>query len=280
MRDDSSGKQTSIAPVPPSLAESAAGGIQAAAVTAVPTVGWLLRQERQRQGLSLDRIYAAIRVTRGNLAAIEADDYEHLPADAYTSAFVAMYARQLGLDGKTLARQFLHERDSHQGGRKRCWFWFRRSDVSTLAAPILIAPAAAALALLSTIMLTMVIFCGYTGWNPLAYFWGQLRATAVPEQSYHPAHPGTSVAATAKAINLEAHFLKDTEVVLQLDNGNEVRAIYTRASTANWEADASLSIEFAEPSSAVLRLNGQPLGFPLSKNGHYKIRLRVAPAAS
>ena len=101
-----------------------------------------------------------------------------------------------------------------------------------------------------------------------------------PEQSYHPAHPGTSVAATAKAINLEAHFLKDTEVVLQLDNGNEVRAIYTRASTANWEADASLSIEFAEPSSAVLRLNGQPLGFPLSKNGHYKIRLRVAPAAS
>ena len=106
-------------------------------------------------------------------------------------------------------------------------------------------------------MLTMVIFCGYTGWNPLAYFWGQLRATAVPEQSYHPAHPGTSVAATAKAINLEAHFLKDTEVVLQLDN--EVRAIYTRASTANWEADASLSIEFAEPSSAVLRLNGQPL---------------------
>ena len=70
------------------------------------------------------------------------------------------------------------------------------------------------------------------------------------------------------------------EVVLQVDDGEAVRIIYTRASIASWEARSKLTIEFAEPASAVLRLNGRPLNFPPQSEGKHKLRLQALPSAS
>ena len=248
------------------------------------TVGVLLQQERQRQALGFAEVHAATRLSRTIFDAIEADAYDLLPVDAYAGPLVAMYARFLGLNGNDLACRFLQERASGQIIRRRRW-WQRRRPVTSaldLAEPAPVSPATKALSLLAGIVLFVTLFCGYTGWNPTGHFVEQKRAPADPTAAFHPAYPGTSVEA-AKAINLEARFLKDTEVVLQVDDGEAVRIIYTRASIASWEARSRLTIEFAEPASAVLRLNGRPLGFPPQSNGKHKLRLRAMsalPAAS
>ena len=68
------------------------------------TAGEILKEERIRQGYTLEKIEDAIKVRKKFLIAIEDDRYEELPAGAFAKGFVQNYAIFLGLDPeKTLA---------------------------------------------------------------------------------------------------------------------------------------------------------------------------------
>ena len=246
------------------------------------TTGALLQQTREQQGLSLEDVGNATRVSLPNLQAIEAADYQRLPSDTYARGFVRLYAQFLGLDGAELADRFFQERgEEHRPGQHGSDLDGSSLTPKKLAEPTRLTPAANALIILALIVLAVSIFCVYTGWNPFSYFVSQARNIPVSTaMAYHPAHPETSADATTKAINLEARFLKDTEVVLQLDDNTVLRETYAKESKVNWEANSVIRIEFAEPHSAELRVNGQPMGFPVQSNGQYKLSLRAAPSAS
>lgn len=62
------------------------------------SVGVRLRTERERQGLSLEDIAAQTRIPLRHLEAIEASDWEKLPAPTYTVGFAKSYASALGMD--------------------------------------------------------------------------------------------------------------------------------------------------------------------------------------
>lgn len=67
-------------------------------------VGERLRAARERQGMSLAEIGARTRVPLRHLEAIEASNYGALPSPTYAVGFVRAYARALGEDEVTLAR--------------------------------------------------------------------------------------------------------------------------------------------------------------------------------
>ncbi len=244
-----------------------------------PSTGETLRQARESKNLSLRDVWTATSIAMVNLQAIEESDFEHLPADTYTRGFIRIYADFLGLNGPELAERFIQERgpstNNLHGNNylERGWLSTRK-----FAEPIRISPAVNALVLLVIIVALLGLFCLLTGWNPLASYLRQ--GTTTVALAYHPANPQTSAGSSAKAINLEAHFLKDTEVLLQLDGNTVLRETHAKASTVSWEANSSIHIEFVEPQSAELRVNGQPLGFPPAHNGQYKLSLRASPSAS
>jgi cytoskeleton protein RodZ len=60
-------------------------------------IGERLQNARTARGLSLDDIEAATRIKRHYLDAIEREAWDELPAPAYARAFLAAYARQLGI---------------------------------------------------------------------------------------------------------------------------------------------------------------------------------------
>ena len=246
-----------------------------------PSVGEELRQGRLRRGLEAADVHAATRISPAMLTVMETDDYAHAPADAYVHAQIIQYARLLDLDGAALARRFFQEREARHGERRRGRESARRLSAAELAEIRPASPAANAFAIFMGIALAAGLFCGYTGWNPLGHYLSRQRGVAVePTLPYHPAMPDAGAPAGVKAINLEARFLKDTEVILQLDGGEVVHVIYTRQSEAVWEANRLLHIEFAESASAELRLNGRPLPFPAHPvQGRYQLDLKVEPAA-
>ena len=244
--------------------------------------GRVLREERLRRGMDVAEVHAATRISPAMIEIIETDDHARAPADAYVRAQIIQYARLLDLDGAALARRFFNEREARRSARCRR----KRLPACRLSADELTeqhrpSPAANAFALFMGIVLVAGLFCGYTGWNPFGqYLHRQKGAVAAPTLPYHPAMPSAGVETGAKAINLEARFLKDTEVILQLDGGEVVRVIYTRQSEAVWEANRLLHIEFAESASADLWLNGRPLPFPDQPvEGRYQLDLKVEPAA-
>ena len=241
------------------------------------TAGERLKQARLRRGITLAAVSETTRISPRHLAAIEAPDYDRLPADPYTRGYLRAYARLLDFgtgEAEELAAAFFRERGGERVVRAQ-----NLADPE-LAEPVRDSPAAGALCMLAAIVLIVGLFCAATGWNPLMHVLRGADGSASENLAFHPAPPETPVEVNAKAINLEAHFLKDTEVRLQLDGDDVQRAVYVKESRANWEANSTIRIEFAKPYSAELRVNGRPLGFPSPNNGQYLLSLRVKPGAS
>jgi cytoskeleton protein RodZ len=85
----------------------------------IPTTpGARLREAREAQGLSLDEIAARTRVPLRQLEAIEEGNYATLPSITYSVGFAKAYARAVGLDEVSIARDVRKQND-HQPAVRR-----------------------------------------------------------------------------------------------------------------------------------------------------------------
>jgi transcriptional regulator with XRE-family HTH domain len=79
-------------------------------------IGASLREARTRRGLTAEDVQKAIRIRDRYLTALEQEDWELLPGDAYTKGFLRAYAEYLGLDGNLYVDEFnsrYARRDEH-----------------------------------------------------------------------------------------------------------------------------------------------------------------------
>ena len=72
-------------------------------------VGDILRQERERQNLTIKDIEHGTSIRAVYIEAIENGDYEKLPGNVYTKGFIKNYGNFLKIDGDSLSRQFTAE---------------------------------------------------------------------------------------------------------------------------------------------------------------------------
>jgi cytoskeletal protein RodZ len=82
------------------------------------TVGNKLREARARRKLSLDEVEAETKIRSRYLQAIENEEWERLPEDPYTRAFIRTYGRFLGLDGDRLAEEQRRSRGAARPGER------------------------------------------------------------------------------------------------------------------------------------------------------------------
>lgn len=68
----------------------------------MPTVGEVLRMERERQGRTLKEISDALNIKRQYLAALEEDRYDDIPGVVFVKGFIRNYGNCLGMDGGAL----------------------------------------------------------------------------------------------------------------------------------------------------------------------------------
>jgi transcriptional regulator with XRE-family HTH domain len=69
-------------------------------------LGQLLREARERQGISLAEAETQTRIRQKFIAAMEAEDWTLLPNDVTTRGFLRKYAGYLGLDEETVLQRF------------------------------------------------------------------------------------------------------------------------------------------------------------------------------
>jgi cytoskeleton protein RodZ len=158
--------------------EHAAGGTQEQS-----SVGQLLRQLRKEKGLSLQDIAGETNISVSNLASIENEAYDALPADTFIRGQLAIYGNLLGIDGPDAAKRFLAERHKHQQKMGRQGLSGRDQgsmSANKLSEPSYLSSATVAAFLLLLTVLVMTAFSFYTGWNPFAYLMQQKQQPAVP----------------------------------------------------------------------------------------------------
>jgi cytoskeletal protein RodZ len=150
--------------------------------TAEVTVGTYLKTLRQQQGLTISQVSLETHISTSNLNAIEAEEYEKLPADTFTRGLVTIYAEFLDIDGPRAAKDFLQQRDAQlpRGRRNRQAAAGRSLRPKKLAEPSHVSSATVAALLLILIVASFSAFCIYTGWNPFAYFLKDKTPTPAP----------------------------------------------------------------------------------------------------
>jgi Helix-turn-helix domain/RodZ C-terminal domain len=70
-----------------------------------PGVGATLKEARRRREIDLEQVEAATKIRARFLRAIESEDWDVLPGEAYARSFVRTYGDYLGLDGEALAER-------------------------------------------------------------------------------------------------------------------------------------------------------------------------------
>ncbi len=80
----------------PGIATNTVNG--GAAATSKGAPGEMLREARERAGLSQDEIAAKLKLAPRQIAAIESGDWDSLPERTFTRGFMRSYARLVGLD--------------------------------------------------------------------------------------------------------------------------------------------------------------------------------------
>ena len=82
-------------------------------------IGTMLREERERQGLSLDTVADKIKISRSCLAAIEEGNESVLPHPVYAKGFIKNYAKILGVDQGEFTAQLSSLYQVEESGRFR-----------------------------------------------------------------------------------------------------------------------------------------------------------------
>lgn len=90
--------------IPDSLSSEVPGNAEAKPIS----VGAMLRETRERLGLSVDDVVNRIKFAPRQIAALEADDFAQLPEMAFVRGFVRSYARLLQLDSAPLLAALPH----------------------------------------------------------------------------------------------------------------------------------------------------------------------------
>lgn len=77
------------------------------------SIGEQLRAAREAKGLSISDIEKTTKIQSRYLEAIENNDFDKLPGDFYTRAFIRQYAQIVGLDGKELLSEYQGNTESN-----------------------------------------------------------------------------------------------------------------------------------------------------------------------
>ena len=80
------------------------------------TVGELLSQSRQQQGLSLQEVAQTIKIKPDYLVALEKNQFDRLPHPAFTKGFLRKYATFLSLNPETVLAMFRRDFVEDQTG--------------------------------------------------------------------------------------------------------------------------------------------------------------------
>lgn len=244
-------------------------------------VGTRLKRARIERQLSIDEVAVQTRISRANLQAIEASDYDRLPADSFTKGLVQLYAKFLNLPGQELAEAFIAERAPGQPPPltplQKCRL-SQSLEPKRLAEQTRISSAWSALILLACITGSFTAFCLYFSWNPFAYLTDRaFYYSSKVKSGFHPADPATSTPRNQTRLSLQAVFHQDCGVRAVVDDQPANEQHYPKGATIIWEAQQSLHLSFSQAECAELLYNGDPLPFPPMENDRASLFLPTSP---
>jgi cytoskeleton protein RodZ len=232
-----------------------------------PTLGEVLRAEREGQGVGLDQIEAATRIRAAQLRAIEEDRLDALPAEAYARGFVRAYADQLAIDADAMVRLFNDQWSRQFAADPEPPLPIRPPLVPAAARPLGVVTFVLALALLA-VSATIFLTRGGDRSSPAA----QPPPTShAPSSTPTSSPPKTTVPPPPVPASLRLTVTATTGACwLEARRGSVAGPLLVERTLAPGDAvrlhGQRIWLRLGDPASVQLRLNGRPLRLAAAAN--------------
>jgi len=260
--------------------------------TTKENLGELLRSTRISLDLDYDQVSKATKISVQNLRAMEANDYDSLPAEVFTKGFYNLYARELILDPSTILRQYDNEKSliRKQSDSLQSSISYDRNYGSMAERPN--AMPFSCLGLLIMLLLGFGAFlCWYFSFNPATYLSDKIRKgpeTSInntlqsPEKEFFELYNMLSIPTSSNAAEIKqqrmapvvatdqyiikALFQDTTKVTLSIDGRPVFDTVYNKGECATWSAQDMINITLPGETTTLLSLNKTPIPLPKTDN--------------
>ena len=264
----------------------------------VQLLGSFLRDHRESIGASLKEVTDATRISPPVLKAIEEDDFDNMPAEAFCRGFYSMYAKFLGLDPEEIVERFYQETGSNTPLRKnQAQPPLKKIQCSkNYAEPSSVSPTTGRNILILSFIAAVIAICLYFDWNPIDYIGDKLipplDSPAQLQKSQEESPQGIkneklsekqaasgSLQATDEELpvdhryNLEITFHSNGVLQITTDDGFVLDQNFRAGETLQWTAEKNILLDMPETTKGILQLNGIEIPLPESENGHRKLLL-------
>ena len=153
--------------------------------TEYTTVGTLLQQTRIKLGLDLENISDETKITVANLKAIEDNDFNSLPAEAFARGFYALYAKTLNLDPSAVLHNYSQEKAQQPETKEQQAPppYQLALQVRNLARRPTAMPVSYTGLFILILLLVGAFVSWYFSWNPASFLSEKLRNFRKPPES-------------------------------------------------------------------------------------------------
>lgn len=272
------------------------------------SLGAHIRSQREQKGLSLEEIAELTKISPRVLAAIENDDYDKMPADAFCRGFYSMYANTLKLDPEAILARYQEARGVPVKKKHPTRPPVRKSATTpNYAEPAAFSPAFVISMILGVIAFLLICAGLYLGWNPGTYLGEtiqtlktpqsteQFQATSEEETEGVAAEPAIvetplpgPIAETLSEQDAEINAIPesdsssytlqitfDTSGTLQitLDDGFTENRHFMAGETMEWLANEAITLSLPEETTGTILLNGVAVPLPEAEEGKRSLHL-------
>jgi len=179
------------------------------------SLGEFLRRTREEQGLSLEEVADATKISLYNLHAIEEDDYANLPAEVFVRGFCGIYAAHLSLDPHMVREHFNEQKLNMpiRSTKKAPTPTQLALETSSMAErPTVTSHSVIGISLL-VVFIIVASICWLLSWNPATYLSQKLRGVST-EQPAVTAEPKEVIDKASDQVTTQAEPAPTSPVTL------------------------------------------------------------------
>lgn len=237
------------------------------------SLGDLLRRQREASELSLDDVGKATRIPITTLKAMEADEYDSLPPEAFALGFYRIYAKFINLDIDSVLELYqAHNQRSDKKKQQAQVPTKLQNRIKGMASKPTIGPGTILGFGLVLLVIIGALVSWSMAWNPASYLSSKIRSNG--EKTSLVQQDDTASPEFDKVkYYLQAHFPSITKVTVIQDNNKPENYLFQSGDTRSWAAKNNVTMILPEKAKVRLTVNGLLYPLPPPQYGLVTVKI-------
>lgn len=216
----------------------------------IENLGLYLKNLREEKKIPIAQVAQALKTKLETIQALEANDFQKIPAPTYVKGYLRSYANYLGIDSEQILAEY--NRQYPTGSKQVLILQGQKLPRVGLDIKKLLVPAGVIIVLI----IAVIIFIIYKSPVPGP----QSPVAPTPTEQPQPPSSPTATPPITTPLFLSANTLDSVWLRVYSDGKLIFEGTLQKNESENWQAQNELKLRIGNPSKLNLSLNGQSLG--------------------